>query len=57
MSRRNDDAALLDLLNATRLVIRFRGDLGHAAFLEDPKTQSAILHQLLIYGRGRQAIV
>ena len=50
MSR--DDAHLLDILKAARLAIEFKGPAEKAAFLEDRKTQSAILHQLLIIGEA-----
>ena len=50
MSR--DDATLLDLLKAARLVVRFKGKLAKKAFLRDLKTQSAILHQLLVIGEA-----
>jgi len=48
----SDDAALLDILKAGRLVVRFRGDAEKAAFLDDPKTQSAVIHQLLVLGEA-----
>ena len=47
-----DDAHLLDILKAARLAIEFRGPLEKADFLEDTKTQSAVLHQLLIIGEA-----
>ncbi len=50
MSR--DDATLLDVLKAARLAVEFRGDIDKTAFLGDPKTQSAILHQLLVIGEA-----
>jgi uncharacterized protein with HEPN domain len=50
MSR--DDATLLDILKAARLAIAFREGLEKSAFLNDPKTQSAVLHQLLILGEA-----
>lgn len=46
------DASLLDILKAARLAIEFKGNCGKAAFLEDPKTQSAVLHQLLLVGEA-----
>jgi hypothetical protein len=48
MSR--DDATLLDILKAARLVTEFKGKLAKQAFLRDIKTQSAILHQLFVIG-------
>ena len=50
MSR--DDATLLDILKAARLAVDFKGKLAKKAFLRDAKTQSAILHQLLVIGEA-----
>jgi len=50
MSR--DDATVLDILKAARLIVKFKGKLTKPAFLKDLKTQSAILHQLLILGEA-----
>ena len=50
MSR--DDATLLDILKAARLVLEFKGKLTKKSFLRDVKTQSAILHQLLVIGEA-----
>ena len=47
-----DDATLLDILKAARLAVEFKGALDKSAFLEDLKTQSAILHQLLLLGEA-----
>jgi uncharacterized protein with HEPN domain len=47
-----DEANLLDILKAARLALEFKCDLDEAAFLKDLKTQSAILHQLLIVGEA-----
>jgi len=47
-----DEAVLLDILRAARLVISFRQDMTEAAFLDDLKTQSAILHQLMVMGEA-----
>jgi len=54
MSR--DRAVLLDMLKAARLAIQFRGDIDRIAFLYDPKTQSAILHQLLVLGEAAKRL-
>ena len=51
-----DDAHLLDILKAARLAIEFRGPAEKAEFLADAKTQSAILHQLLIIGEAVKRI-
>ena len=50
MSR--DDATLLDILKAARLAVDFKGKLAKKAFLRDAKTQSAVLHQLLVIGEA-----
>ena len=47
-----DDAYLLDILKAARLAIEFRGPADKEAFLADAKTQSAVLHQLLVIGEA-----
>ena len=51
-----DDAHLLDILKAARLAIEFKGTAEKAEFLEDAKTQSAVLHQLLIIGEAVKRI-
>ncbi|OGI64104.1 MAG: hypothetical protein A2W18_01240 [Candidatus Muproteobacteria bacterium RBG_16_60_9] len=50
MSR--DDAIVLDILKSAQLVIEFVGSLDKEAFLRDRKTQSAVLHQLLLVGEA-----
>lgn len=50
MSR--DNATLLDIAKAARLVLEFKQGFDRSAFLNDAKTQSAILHQLLILGES-----
>ena len=50
MSR--DEGNLLDILKAARLAIEFKGQTHKAEFLADLKTQSAVLHQLLIIGEA-----
>lgn len=47
-----DDATLLDILRAARLTVDFQGSATLASFLEDLKTQSAVVHQLLIIGEA-----
>ena len=47
-----DDAQVLDILKAARLAIEFKGSADKAAFLADAKTQSAVLHQLLVIGEA-----
>jgi len=50
--KQNDDAILLDILNAARLAIEFTAGLDKTGFLEDLKVQSAVLHQLLVLGEA-----
>ena len=47
-----DDATVLDIVQACRRVARFRGPQSKSEFLEDGKTQSAVLHQLAIIGEA-----
>ncbi len=47
-----DEATLLDLAKAIRLVREFTAGMDYAAFQGDVKTQSAVLHQLLILGEA-----
>lgn len=49
---RQDDATILDILSAAQLVVEFTGGMEKPAFLSDAKTQSAVLHQLLIIGEA-----
>ena len=50
MSR--DEAVLLDMLNAAQRIIEFKEGMDRQAFLEDLKTQSAVLHQLMLLGEA-----
>lgn len=52
----DDAAALVDVLNAARLIVAFRAGLEEAAFLSDAKTQSAVLHQLLVLGEAAKRL-
>ena len=45
-----DKATVLDVLNAAKLACEFVAGYTKEGFLADPKTQSAVLHQLLIIG-------
>ena len=47
-----DEATLLDILTAGERIIEFKGDLDKTSFLRDLKTQSAVLHQLMIVGEA-----
>ena len=54
MSR--DSATLLDMLKAARFAVEFKEGINKRAFLRDPKTQSAILHQLLVLGEATKRL-
>jgi uncharacterized protein with HEPN domain len=47
-----DDAVLLDIVKAARLAKAFTHGFDKPAFLADLKTQSAVLHQLLVLGEA-----
>lgn len=50
MSR--NEATLLDIMKAAKLVNIFVKDMPKVQFLQDVKTQSAVQHQLLIIGEA-----
>ncbi|HWN43249.1 MAG TPA: DUF86 domain-containing protein [Thermoanaerobaculia bacterium] len=50
MSR--DDAVLLDMINAAQKIVDFKQGMDRQDFLQDAKTQSAVLHQLMILGEA-----
>ena len=47
-----DEAILLDIARALKLIIAFTRDTDPTAFFDDAKTQSAVLHQLLVLGEA-----
>ena len=47
-----DDASLLDIARASHLLMDFIQGMTKAQFYDDLKTQSAVLHQLLIIGEA-----
>jgi uncharacterized protein with HEPN domain len=49
---RRDESSLLDIAKAGRLTLAFMRDITKAAFFDDLKTQSAVLHQLLVMGEA-----
>lgn len=51
-----DDVAVADILLAARRAVAFLGTLDQLAFERDDKTQSAILHQLLIIGEATKRV-
>jgi uncharacterized protein with HEPN domain len=50
MSR--DEVTLLDIARSLRLIIEFTRAMDESDFLDDAKTQSAVLHRLLILGEA-----
>lgn len=54
--RRDDNAILLDIAHAARLVARFIVGKDKAAFLADELTQSAVLHQILVLGEATKRL-
>jgi uncharacterized protein with HEPN domain len=51
-----DDAAVLDILRAARLAQTFVAGIDLDSFLADEKTQSAVVHQLLVIGEAAKRI-
>src|SRR5438270_12686459 len=49
-----DNTILLDIVRATYLTQSFIGEMTKEQFLADLKTQSAVLHQLMVCQGGRQ---
>ena len=49
---RRDETTLLDIVEAARLVVDFAQELSKADFLDDFKTQSAVLYQLIVMGEA-----
>ena len=47
-----DREILLDLIRACRLSIQFCADLDWQAFVQDLKTQSSVLYQIVIIGEA-----
>lgn len=47
-----DEATLLDIAKAARLVMTFTQGMAKEDFLNDLKTQSAVLYQLLVIGEA-----
>ncbi len=48
----NDEAVLLDIVKAAKLAMLFVQGLDESAFIYDLKTQSAVLHQLMVIGEA-----
>jgi uncharacterized protein with HEPN domain len=47
-----NETTLLDIVSAARLVLAFTRSMTKDAFFGDVKTQSAVLHQLMIIGEA-----
>ena len=47
-----DELIVDDIVNAARLAVEFTLGLDQEAFLADIKTQSAVIHQLLVMGEA-----
>jgi uncharacterized protein with HEPN domain len=47
-----DEATLLDIVNAAQLIIAFLQGVSKDEFLGDRKTQSAVIHQLVVIGEA-----
>ncbi len=52
MTQNRDSSALFDIYRAANKVLEFGKGFDQRAFLADERTQSAVLHQLLIIGEG-----
>ncbi|MBF2046996.1 MAG: DUF86 domain-containing protein [Elainella sp. C42_A2020_010] len=52
MPNNRDVATLLDIARAAQRVLDFKQGMNKTDFLEDAKTQSAIVYQLLILGEA-----
>jgi uncharacterized protein with HEPN domain len=47
-----DDVTLLDIAKSARLILVFIQGMGKEAFLEDVKTQSSVMYQLMVMGEA-----
>ena len=54
--RRDDTTTLTDIANACRLVIDFTKGFDSDSFLADQKTQSAVMHQIMIIGEAAKRV-
>jgi uncharacterized protein with HEPN domain len=52
MQRDRDSETLLDLAQAARLVMEFKSGFALASFAADKKTQSSVVHQMLVIGEA-----
>lgn len=49
---RRDSATLLDIAKASRLIVEFARDTDRAAFMDDAKSISAVIHQITVIGEA-----
>jgi len=52
MQRDRDQAYLLDIILAAEDILAFTKGYSELAFLDDPKTQGAVLHRLILTGEA-----
>ncbi len=45
-----DEDTIFDIIHAARLVVQFKAEMTHEEFLQDSKTQSAMLYQITLIG-------
>ncbi len=53
---KRDDATLLDIARAARLVVQFASETDAESFPDDDLVQSAALHQLLVIGEATKRL-
>jgi len=51
-----DDAILLDIVNAARMILQFIKGLTKDQFMADKKTQSSVLYQITIIGEAARRL-
>ncbi|MEA5620495.1 DUF86 domain-containing protein [Cronbergia sp. UHCC 0137] len=56
MSTNKDSASLIDIAQAAYKIIKYKQGLSRDEFMDDDKTQSSILYQLLIIGEATKRI-
>lgn len=56
MSLHDDNAHLLDIVQAARLILQFSGETDSADFRTNLLVQSAILHQFLVLGEATKRV-
>jgi uncharacterized protein with HEPN domain len=52
MSSNRDLASIVDIVKAAQKVLQYKAGMDKSTFLEDDKTQSAVVFQLLIIGEA-----